>query len=49
MLVGSDPEKIEAAFKTLLSNNWKQGQIPELWDGNAAQRIANHIIEIYNL
>lgn len=49
VLVGNDPEKIETAFKTLLSNNWKQGQIPELWDGNAAQRIANHIIEIYNL
>lgn len=49
VLVGNDPEKIETAFKTLLSNNWKQGQTPELWDGNAAQRIANHIIEIYNL
>ncbi|WP_335973024.1 non-hydrolyzing UDP-N-acetylglucosamine 2-epimerase [Gaetbulibacter jejuensis] len=49
VLVGSDSKKIETAFKSLLSNNWKQGQIPELWDGNAAQRIANHIIEIYNL
>lgn len=49
VLVGSDPEKLEIAFKTLLSGNWKQGQIPEMWDGNAAIRIANCIVEIYNL
>lgn len=48
-LVGSDAEKIAAAFKTLLSGAWKKGSIPELWDGNAAKRIADHLIKIYNL
>jgi UDP-N-acetylglucosamine 2-epimerase (non-hydrolysing) len=49
ILVGSDAIKIENAFKTLWSRNWKQGQIPELWEGNAAKRIVNHIIKIYSL
>ncbi|WP_223032308.1 non-hydrolyzing UDP-N-acetylglucosamine 2-epimerase [Hanstruepera marina] len=49
ILVGSDNKKIENAFKTLLSNKWKQGQTPELWDGNSANRIVNHLVEIYNL
>ena len=49
ILVGSDTKKIEDAFKTLLSGNWKQGQIPELWDGNAARRITNCLVDIYKL
>ncbi|KJD34118.1 UDP-N-acetylglucosamine 2-epimerase [Tamlana nanhaiensis] len=49
ILVGSDSKKIESAFKNLLANNWKQGHIPELWDGHAAERIANHLVEIYEL
>ena len=46
ILVGSDSEKIQNAFKTLLSGNWKQGKIPEFWDGNAAKRIVHHLISI---
>ena len=49
ILVGNDPKKIESAFKLLLSNAWKQGTIPELWDGQAAKRIVNHLIDIYTL
>ena len=49
VLVGSDTKKIAKAFKTLLSGNWKQGQIPELWDGKAAQRITNYLVDIYKL
>jgi len=49
VLVGTDPNKIEDAFKILLSDKWKQGNIPELWDGNTAKRIVNHIVEIYQL
>jgi UDP-N-acetylglucosamine 2-epimerase (non-hydrolysing) len=49
VLVGNDPEKIKTAFVNLLSGTWEQGQIPEFWDGNAALRIADKIIEIYNL
>ena len=49
VLVGTNLDKITEAFKILLSGKWKQGQIPELWDGKAAERIVNHLIEIYKL
>jgi len=49
LLVGNDHKKLSDAFKVLLSGNWKQGQIPELWDGKSSNRIVNNIIEIYRL
>jgi len=49
VLVGTDSGKISNAFKTLLSNNWKQGKIPELWDGKTAVRIIDHLINIFKL
>jgi UDP-N-acetylglucosamine 2-epimerase (non-hydrolysing) len=38
-LVGTNPEAIKPYMEKLLSGNWKKGNIPELWDGNAAKRI----------
>ena len=49
ILVGNDTEKIEEAFKILLSGSWKQGEIPELWDGHAAKRIIHHLTHIFEL
>ena len=49
MLVGNDPEKIKDAFNILLSNQWKEGEIPELWDGNTANRITKIIANLYAL
>lgn len=49
VLVGNDATKLTECFKVLLSGNWKQGQIPELWDGQASKRIVNHLVEIYQL
>ncbi|GAA4891274.1 UDP-N-acetylglucosamine 2-epimerase (non-hydrolyzing) [Flaviramulus aquimarinus] len=49
ILVGNDSKKIESAFNVLLSGAWKQGHIPELWDGQAAKRIIHHITHIYKL
>lgn len=49
VLVGNDPEKISEVFEKLFSGNWKKGKIPELWDGHAAQRIINHLVELYTL
>ncbi len=46
VLIGTDPRNIKPAFKKLLSNNWKTGKIPEKWDGKAAIRIINKILEI---
>ena len=39
-LVGRDPERIKREAMQVLSGHGKQGRIPELWDGHAAQRIA---------
>ncbi|MDP5158445.1 MAG: UDP-N-acetylglucosamine 2-epimerase (non-hydrolyzing) [Flaviramulus sp.] len=49
VLVGNDSEKIKNNFEILLSGNWKQGKIPELWDGYAAERIVNQLINLFDL
>ena len=49
ILVGNNTEKIAVAFSMLYSGNWKQGKIPELWDGHSAERIVNHLVEIFNV
>lgn len=49
VLVGNDPKKIAATFDDLLSKTWKTGRIPELWDGKAAERIIDHLVDIYQL
>jgi UDP-N-acetylglucosamine 2-epimerase (non-hydrolysing) len=38
-IVGQDPRKILAAAIEILAGNGKTGQLPELWDGRAAERI----------
>lgn len=40
-LIGTNPEAIKPALKTLFAGDWKKGGIPELWDGKAAKRILN--------
>src|SRR5690606_3791114 len=49
VLVGNDMQKIEDSFEELLSGHWKKGQIPQLWDGDAAKRIVAHLVKIYQL
>ena len=39
-LVGVDPASIETAGLRALREDWKEGKIPELWDGKAGERIA---------
>lgn len=46
-LVGTNPANIKPALDKLFSNNWKKGRIPELWDGKAAVRIVETIIQLY--
>ncbi len=46
-LIGTNPAAIKPALDKLFAGNWKKGSIPELWDGKAAERIVNHLIEIY--
>jgi UDP-N-acetylglucosamine 2-epimerase (non-hydrolysing) len=47
ILVGNDLGKINNAFQLLDSENWKQTQPIPKWDGNASERILNHIIKLY--
>jgi len=42
-VVGSDPKRILAAARDVLQYGGKAGRIPELWDGQAAQRIATEL------
>lgn len=45
-LIGTNPKAIAPAFKKLLSNDWKIGKVPELWDGNTAKRIVSKLISL---
>jgi UDP-N-acetylglucosamine 2-epimerase (non-hydrolysing) len=49
VLVGNDRNKIAKAFGDLLSGKWREGQIPEFWDGKAAERIIEHLVKIFQL
>ena len=44
-IVGSDPNRIMSCFQDILQNGGKAGRVPELWDGQAAERIARVIRE----
>lgn len=43
-LVGTDPEAILAASGQILSGRGKKGTVPALWDGRAAERIADILL-----
>jgi len=47
-LLGTDPEAILPAMQKLVSGNWKKGNIPELWDGKAAERIVDSILHTHD-
>lgn len=42
-LVGTRPEAIVAAARTILATGGKAGRLPEYWDGRCAERIAAHL------
>jgi UDP-N-acetylglucosamine 2-epimerase (non-hydrolysing) len=45
VLVGTNPEKIkQAAFEILESSNQREAKIPPLWDGQAAERICDALL-----
>lgn len=46
-LVGTDPSNIPGVLKKVFSGQWKQGRIPELWDGKAAERIVDVLVNVY--
>ena len=42
-LIGTDPAAIKPTLDKLFAGQWKQGGIPELWDGHAAERIVEFL------
>jgi len=44
-VVGIDPEKIQTSVDDVLATGGKRGRVPEYWDGEAAERIAQVIIK----
>lgn len=45
-LIGTNPTAVKPALEKLMSGNWKEGVIPEKWDGNASARIVKAIQEL---
>ena len=46
-LAGTRPEAILAISRQILSGKMKKGTVPPLWDGRAAERIADILIDIH--
>lgn len=46
-LIGTKPGALVPIMKRLFDGTWKQGSIPELWDGKASERIIYTLIDLY--
>lgn len=44
VIVGNQPEKILSAADKILKGDFKSGQVPEKWDGRAAERIVDVLL-----
>jgi UDP-N-acetylglucosamine 2-epimerase (non-hydrolysing) len=44
-LTGTDPARILAAFDEVMDGRWKKGAVPPLWDGQAAERMAEFLVQ----
>jgi UDP-N-acetylglucosamine 2-epimerase (non-hydrolysing) len=45
-LIGVNPDAVKPALAKLFSGDWKKGGIPDLWDGRAAERIVDSLLQI---
>ena len=48
-VVGTEPAPVLAAVDEILASGGKRGRIPPLWDGRAAERIAQHLAHYFEL
>jgi UDP-N-acetylglucosamine 2-epimerase (non-hydrolysing) len=46
VLVGRDAERIRKELEMILVGQTKRGQVPPLWDGHAAERIAEIVARL---
>lgn len=44
VLIGTDPSRLGPEIGKMVKRDWKKGSIPELWDGQAAERIVDVIL-----
>lgn len=49
VLIGEEPERIYSEARAILQGRSKQGRVPELWDGRAAERIADVLLSGFPL
>lgn len=45
-LVGTDPKNIAPHLNKLFKGAWKEGKVPEKWDGKAAERIVEVLLKL---
>jgi UDP-N-acetylglucosamine 2-epimerase (non-hydrolysing) len=45
-LLGTNPKSIGPAMDKLFNGGWKEGKIPELWDGKSAERIVELLLRL---
>ena len=45
-LIGTNPKAIKPTLDKLFSGNWKEGDVPDRWDGKTAERIVKVISEL---
>jgi UDP-N-acetylglucosamine 2-epimerase (non-hydrolysing) len=48
-LIGTDPAALKPAMEQLFAGKWQTGNIPPLWDGRTAERIADKLVELFSL
>ena len=46
-LVGTNLNEIRKYLNKLYCSEWKEGRIPELWDGKSAKRIVDILLKVY--
>jgi UDP-N-acetylglucosamine 2-epimerase (non-hydrolysing) len=46
-LIGDDLNKLKSCLKQITKNDWKNGNVPPLWDGNASKRIVESLVSLY--
>jgi len=44
-VIGFEPAAIYEHWRQAVGGQWPAGQLPELWDGKAAQRIVRILLE----
>ena len=49
LVVGTDPTRIVQETRRILDGDIRKGQVPELWDGHAAERILSILRQSFTL